>query len=102
MVDKNRTKEQISDSWPIFFHGHVAIARWMHPDGKHRVYLIARSDGLFIHSGERFLDDPNEMCWTCDNVHTGLYASEQIAVREIEAIYPWTCGVPLEERPIRK
>jgi peptide methionine sulfoxide reductase MsrB len=87
MLHKNKAKQQIPNTWPSFIQG-VATARWMHPDGKHRVYLIARSDGLFSHSGEYFTDDPNEMCWTPDNVHAGLYDSEQIAVREILAIYP--------------
>jgi hypothetical protein len=102
MVDQNKAKQQISDTWPIFSYGHVVIARWTHPEGKHRVYLIERSDGLFSYSGERFLDDPTEMCWTPDNVHTGLYDSEQIAIREILATYPWSCNVPREERPVDK
>ena len=104
-VEKNRIRHlrlSMIDDWPIFLHGHVAIARWTHPDGKHRVHLVARSDGLFSHSGEYFTDDPNEMCWTPDNVHTGLYASGQIALTEIEANYLWTRSVLLEERPTRK
>jgi hypothetical protein len=91
----------VPDDWPMYNYG-VAIARWTHPDGKHRVYLIVRSDSLFTHTGEYFTDDPNEMCWTPDDVHAGLYASEQIALVEIEAVYPWTRSVPLEERPTRK
>jgi len=99
MVDKNKPEQQVPDTWPLFIHGHVATARWTHLDGKHRVYLIARSDGLFSHSGEYFTDDPNEMCWTPDNVHAGLYDSEQIAVKEIHAAYPWSRDVPRKTRP---
>ena len=102
MIDKNKANQQIPDTWPIFIHGHVAITRWTHPGGNQRVYLIARSDGLFSHSGEYFIDDPNEMCWTPDNVHAGIYDSEEIAVKEIHATYPWSRNALREKRPADK
>jgi hypothetical protein len=54
--------DAVSDEWPIFIHGNVAVSRWTHPDGRGRVYLIARGDGLFSRWSERFSTDEDEMC----------------------------------------
>jgi hypothetical protein len=102
MIDNLKTKQPIPDTWPVYIHGNVAIARWTHPDGERRIYLIARGDGLFSHDGEYFNNDEDTMCWISDNVRPGLCDSEQIAVKEIHATYPWSRSVMREDRPTKK
>jgi hypothetical protein len=92
--------EKISDDWPILIFGHVAVSRWTHPDGKQRVYLIARGDGLFGRWSEHFSDDEDEMCWTPDDLGASLYDSEETAVREIHSASPWSREVPREDGPV--
>jgi hypothetical protein len=80
----------------------VAVCRWTHPDGKHRVYLIARRDGLFGRWGEHFSDEEFEMCWIQDDTGGSFYDSEETAVTEIHVAYPWSRDVAREERPTRE
>jgi hypothetical protein len=91
--------DKVSDTWPIFIHGNVAVSRWTHPDGKRRVYLIARGDGLFSRCSEHFSNDEFEMCWISDDVGASVYDSEETAVREIHSTYPWSREVVREEWP---
>jgi hypothetical protein len=86
------------DDWADFAYGHVAIARWTDANGERRVYLIARSDGLFSYWGERFVKYPEEMYWIPDSVRAGKYDSEETAVREIYAAYPWSRNAIRESR----
>lgn len=88
-----------NDNRPLFAYGHAAIARWTDPKGERRVYLIARSDGLFSFWGEYFSNDPEEMCWLPENVRGGKYDSEETAVKEIHAAYPWSRNLLRETWP---
>jgi hypothetical protein len=86
------------DDWPVFAYGHVAIASWTDSNGERRVYLIARSDGLFSFDGAYLSKDPEEMRWIPDNVRAGKYDTEETAVKEIHAAYPWSRNALRETR----
>jgi hypothetical protein len=91
-----RQTRKIPDTWATFEIGRV-VCRWTHTDGKERVYLIARHDGDFSIGSEDFSDDPHEWCW----IHRGaggVYASEEIGVREIYGAFAWSREVLREEK----
>ena len=54
-VKSNKVGRKAQDSWPRFTMGR-AVCRWTDPDGKHRVYLIAREDGVFCYVSMYFSD----------------------------------------------
>ena len=85
-------------AWPTFVDGKRAICRWIHPDGKRRVFLLSRSDGLFARWSEYFSEEEFEMCWVADDMGGSFYDSQETAVREIHFAYPWSVAVPLEYR----
>jgi hypothetical protein len=92
-----RLTPSIPDTWETFELGHV-VCRWTHPDGKQRVYLIARHDGGFSCGSEYFSEEENEMCWIPQGSAGSVYGSEEIAVREIHGSFPWSRDVIREER----
>ena len=71
--------------------------RWTHSDGKQRVYLIARHDGGFCYGSEHFSDDRSELCWIPEGAGGSIFGSEEIAVREIHADFPWSRDVKRED-----
>ena len=73
--------------------GKRAVTVWIHPDGKRRVFLIARPDGLFGRWSEYFSEDQFEMCWVADDMGGSFYDSYSTAVREIHGSYPWTTSI---------
>ena len=94
---KRRTKS-IPDAWQTFELGRV-VCRWTHPDGKQRVYLIARHDGGFACGSEYYSDDEFEHCWVRQGSEGSFYGSEEIAAREIHGSFPWSRDVIREDRP---
>jgi hypothetical protein len=86
----------IPNTWATFEIGHV-VCRWTRPDGKERVYLIARRDGDFSCGNEYFSEDENEMCWISQGAGS-VFASEEIAVREIHGLFPWAREVVCENK----
>jgi len=90
-------KMKVADSSPKFVDGKVAVCRWTHPEGKRRVYLIARKDGLFGRWSEFFSDAEFEMCWIQDDASGSFYDSEETAVSEIHSAYPWSRDVVRED-----
>ena len=94
---KRRTKG-IPNTWQTFEIGRVAC-RWTHPNGKQRVYLIARHDEGFACGSEYYSDDEFEHCWIRQGSEGGFYGSEEIAAREIHGLFPWSREVIREERP---
>ena len=88
--------DQLLDDWPVFIHGNLAVARWTHFNGKQRIYLIARGNGLFAQWSEHLTAD--ETAWVMDDDPcSSIYDSEETAVREINSIYPWSREVPRED-----
>jgi hypothetical protein len=83
--------------WLRFVMG-SAVCRWTSQDRKHRVYLTARNDGAFSCASEYFSDDEFEKCWVSAGVDGSIFGSEEIAVREIHASYPWSRDAAREER----
>ena len=73
------------------------ICRWTSSDGKHRVYLIARHDGGFMPFSQYFSDEEFEHCWIQEHAGGSFYDSEEIAVREIHAAFPWSRDVKRED-----
>jgi hypothetical protein len=73
--------------------------RWSHPDGQYRVYLVARSDGLFCLWTEFWSDAEYEHCWLSDRMSNSIYDSEETAIREIHARFPWTRKQEPERNP---
>ena len=86
---------RIPDTWQTFEIGRV-VCRWTRPDGKERVYLIARQDGDFSKGSEYFSEDEHEMCWVSLDAD-GIYSSEAIAVREIHGAFSWSRDVKRED-----
>lgn len=84
------------DSWPSFVDGRVALARWVHPNGKNRVFLIRRGDGRFSKYSEQFSEEEFEMCWLPDERGGSLYDSIETAERNVVLEYPWTGEVKKE------
>jgi hypothetical protein len=94
----SRTKAKLDPNrWLRFVIG-SAVCRWTSSDGKQRVYLIGRSDGGFSCASEYFSDNEFERCWLSAGVDGSIFASEEIAVREIHAAYPWLRDARREER----
>jgi len=87
---------KIPDAWPVFVDGRKLLARWIHPDGKSRVFLVARSDGLFSKCSERFSEEEFEWCWLPDERGGGLYDTAQTAEKNIRLEYPWVAQVKKE------
>src|ERR1035438_7515105 len=85
-----RTEARVTDRWPKFIDSLVAVCRWTHPQGKQRVYLIARGDGLFGRWSEFFSDAEQEMCWIQSATGGSFYDTEETAVSEIHSAYPWS------------
>ena len=85
----------IPDAWATFEIGRV-VCRWTHPNGKERVYLIARHDGDFSCGSEYFSDDRQEMCWIRRDAGS-VFGSEEIAVREIHGLFSWSRDVARED-----
>ena len=75
-----------------------AVCRWTDPDGKHRVYLIAREDGVFCYVSMYFSDAEFEHCWLPEGTGGSFFDSRETAVREIESGWPWSRTVSPEER----
>ncbi len=91
-------QSEYSDAWPEFVDSKSAIACWMHPDRRQRVFLIKRQDGAFSKWSEYFRDDEFEMCWMQDDSGGSFYDSEETATQEIYGAYPWSRGVEPERR----
>jgi hypothetical protein len=84
------------NAWSRFVMG-SAVCRWTSPDSKERVYLIARHDGGFCSGSEYFSDAEFEHCWCPVGAGGSIYGSEEIAVREIHAAFPWSKDVKRED-----
>ena len=82
-----------SDAWPRFVDGKTIMACWTNPERTRRVFLIARLDGMFSEFSEYFSDHECEMCWIEVNAGASFYDSEETALREIHAAYPWSRSV---------
>ena len=89
---------KIPEPWPSFSGGKVALARWTHPEGKKRVYLIQRPDKRFSKWSEEFSEEEFEMCWLPLERGGSLYDSESTAEENIALEYPWTRTVAKENK----
>ena len=83
------------DRWVKISMG-LPVCRWTSLDRKHRVYLIVRHDGGFMPYSEFFSDEEFEHCWIPERAGGSFYDSEEIAVREIHADFPWSRDVTRE------
>jgi hypothetical protein len=88
---------EIDNYWPKYVAG-KAICRWTDPSGKERVYLIARTDGLYMYAGMQFSDKEFEKCWIPQGAGGSFFDSEETAVREIQAAWPWSRMAKRENR----
>jgi hypothetical protein len=77
----------------------TAICRWTDPCGKERVYLIERPDSLYSYGVMHFSDAEFENCWISQGAGGSFFDSEETAIREIQAAWPWTRTVNRENRP---
>jgi hypothetical protein len=94
---KSHTKAKPDpDRWLRIASG-SAVSRWTSQDRKHRVYLIARHDGGFSCYSEFFSDEEFEHCWIQERAGGSFYDSEEIALREIHAAFPWSRDVTRED-----
>jgi hypothetical protein len=75
------------------------VCRWTSSDGIHRVYLIARHDGRFTCFSQRFSDAEFERCWVQESAGGSLFDSEEVALAEIRASFPWSKEVKREDLP---
>jgi hypothetical protein len=96
-LKKRKTPESIPTTWSRFIAGNSRY-RWTHPDGRHRAYLIVRTDGLFTCGSEYYSDVDFEHCWIPEGVGGSLYDSEETATRELLLMFPWARDVQREER----
>lgn len=92
-------RNQDPDRWLRFVTG-SAVCRWTSPDGKQRVYLVARNDGMFSSASEYFSGAEFEHCWASNGITGGIYDSENTAIREIQAAFPWSREVERENSKI--
>jgi hypothetical protein len=93
-----KSPKEMPDTWPKYVTGR-AICRWTHPDGKERIYLIARTDGWYSLGGMQFSDAEFERCWIPQGEGGSFFDCEETAVREIHAEWPWSRSVNRENRP---
>ena len=94
---RKQKPESIPTGWSRFTAG-AGRYRWTHPDGKHRAYLIARTDGLFSCGSEYYSDAEYEHCWIPERVGGSLYDLEETATRELFLMFPWARDVQREDR----
>jgi hypothetical protein len=62
-------------------------------EGKRRVSVMARKDGLFRFVEEGFFEEMGYTYWTPTH-YSGLYETAEMAEREARAILPWLRGIP--------
>jgi hypothetical protein len=61
-----------------------------HPDGRHRVLIFRRFDGLFGYEEEVFSEHPYELCWlrrSCSPIV--ICDSPERALKEARGCVPW-------------
>ena len=96
---KKGGSQPVPDKWPRFSDGKEAISRWTHPDGKQRVYLIFRPDGMFSRWSEHYSDSEFEHCWISDDRGGSFFDSKATARKEVLSTYPWA-QTAQEEHPL--
>ncbi|MGE5111841.1 MAG: hypothetical protein ACM3JB_13350 [Acidobacteriaceae bacterium] len=86
------------DRW-LTFVGRQAFCRWTDVQKKRRIYLITLPDGFFTLWTGHFSDDALEMSWIDDTQGASYYDSEQTAIADIHARFPWSRDVAPEFPP---
>ena len=65
-----------------------------HPDGKRRVLIVRRDNGMFGFEEEAFSEEPFENCWLpCGEDTFALCESEETAEREARGRIPWLAAL---------
>jgi hypothetical protein len=107
----------IPEHFPHVYATQTPIRSWFRPDGREQVILLRNSDGFWsycsagFHLGGEFLcmtkdeytgpsglvlpDDVKEEWW--DGGHDSVYDTEDTALRNLRAQFPWIQNVAAKE-----
>ena len=83
------TEETYSEDIPKFFDKRKLKLVWVNYELKERVFIYSTISGTWGMWGEEFSDHEAEMCWCGDDMGGHIYDSEQTAIKELKAAYPW-------------
>jgi len=61
---------------------------WLNKNSKERVCIYSKN-GIWGIRYDYFSEHETEMCWCCENEGVHLYDSEETAIKELYASYPW-------------
>ena len=84
MIEKTYT-----DSIPTFTDNRVLKKVWVNHNNTERVFIFKNADGTWGLMSDYFSDYETEMCWCANDMGGHFYDSEQTAIKELKASYPW-------------
>ena len=76
-------------SIPQFSDERILSKVWVREDNTERVFIYKNANGTWGLWGEYFSDHEAEMCWLSDDMGGHFYDSEETAIKELIASYPW-------------
>jgi len=82
-----------TESIPSFSDNRSLKKAWVKADNTERVFIFENSDGSWGLWGDYFSDHEAEMCWCANDMGGHFYDSEETAIKELKASYPWAKDV---------
>ena len=79
-----------NDELPAFTDQRTFKKVWVKVDKTERVFIYINDNGTWGHWGEYFSDHDAEMCWIQDDMGGHYYDTEETAIKEVHASYPWS------------
>jgi len=62
---------------------------WVKHDNTERVFIFENTNGTWGLWSDYFSDHELEMCWCVNDIGGHYYDSEEIAIKELKASFPW-------------
>ena len=79
-----------NEDLPAFTDQRKFTKVWVKTDKAERVFVYKNNDGTWGHWGEYFSDHEAEMCWIQNDMGGHYYDTEETAIKEVHASYPWS------------
>jgi len=79
-----------NDELPAFTDQRTFKKVWVKVDKTERVFIYINDDGTWGHWGEYFSDHDAEMYWIQNDMGGHYYDTEETAIKEVHASYPWS------------
>ena len=58
-------------------------------DGKARLFMLAREDGLYMFDGQEAIEENGETVWVPSSLRSGLFETAEMAKAEAMQAVPW-------------